>query len=153
MFGPQEAGLAAAGHHFLKMGAQIAVFGPQVDQTERSADGPRPDGHAVEDQIGELAEDEPVFERARLALVGVADDVLGPPLLGRGQVPLHPGGEARSAASLEPGLAHVLDYVHAGEGEGLVEPLSARHRGEGEVVGDGLDVGRQAHTSLSSCLR
>ena len=39
------------------------------------ADRPRADGHALEHQVGEVGEDDAVLERARLALVGVADDV------------------------------------------------------------------------------
>ena len=61
--------------------AQVGVFGPQVDDAVPGADHAGADRHALEHQVGEVGEDHAVFERARLAFVGVADDVF---LLGLG---------------------------------------------------------------------
>ena len=70
-----------------------------------------------------------VHERARVALVAVADEVLDCPsggIVGVGELPLLPGGEARAAAAAQPGGQDLLDDLlgrHAREH--LVEGLIA----------------------------
>ena len=81
--GPQQARVAAALQHGLQVRAKIGVFRAEVDDALRRADDPRADRHAFEHQVGELGQDHAVFERARLAFVGIADHVL---LLARGDL-------------------------------------------------------------------
>ena len=62
--------------HRLEVRPQVDVLAAEVEDADRRADGARRDRHALEHEVGVLGEDHAVLERARLALVGVADDVL-----------------------------------------------------------------------------
>jgi hypothetical protein len=129
--------------HLVEVGLQIGVLGPEVDEAQRSADGSGPYGHTLHDQVGVLTEDEPVFEGAGLAFVGVAHDVLGSPLLGGGEVPLDAGGEAGAAASLQLGVADGVDYLAPGNGQRLLQAVPRRYLLEAELVAGAFhgDVG------------
>src|SRR6056297_3832839 len=59
--------------------------------------------------MGVVAQDLPVVTGARLALVGVADDVFLHRRAARHEAPLQPGGEARAATAFQPRLLHLLD--------------------------------------------
>ncbi len=81
------------------------VLAPAVDVAEAGADRVRRDRHPLEDPVRVALEDAPVHERARVALVGVADDVLrGAGGLGDG-VPLEAGRVAGAAAAAQPAPA------------------------------------------------
>ena len=67
------------------------------------------DGHGLEDHVGVALQHRAVHERAGVAFVGVADDVLGHFLLLRGEKPLLAGGEAGAAATPETRIDHRLD--------------------------------------------
>ena len=115
------------------------VLGAHVDVPVVAADGPGADDHALEHRVRVRLEHGPVHVRARVALVGVADDVAHAVrrVRLRRALPLASRGEARAAAAAQAGLLHLLDH------------LVGRHRGEhlrerrvaagGDVV---LDVGR-----------
>ncbi len=77
----EQAGGAALLDHVVEVRAQVGVLAAQVDDALAGADGAAGDGHAGEHEVGELGEDDAVLERARLTLVGVADDVLPVALL------------------------------------------------------------------------
>ena len=101
------------------------ILRADVDVHVARADGPRADEHALDQAVGVGLDDGAVHERAGIALVGVADEVLVLALGVAGGVPLEPGGEARAAA---PGQAGDLDLVDDGLGahvQGLVEGLVA----------------------------
>ena len=102
--GPKEPGRAALGDGVLQALDGQRVLGPAVDVALGGPDGVRGDEHALDDPEGVALQDGAVHEGARVALVGVADEVL---LGGRGvqgDLPLLPGGEARAAPSAKPGL-------------------------------------------------
>ena len=104
--GAQQPGLAALGDGVLQALDGQRVLGPAVDVALGGADGVGGDEHALDHPEGVALQDGPVHERARVALVGVADEVL---LGGRdveGDLPLLPGGEARAAPAAQPGLDH-----------------------------------------------
>ena len=52
------------------------ILRPDVDVAVRRADGIGADDHALDHRMGISLDDRPVHERARVALVGVADEVL-----------------------------------------------------------------------------
>ncbi len=55
---------------------QVAVFAAQVEKAPPRADDERAQRHPGEDAIGIRGQQHPVLERSRLALVGIADDVM-----------------------------------------------------------------------------
>ena len=98
------------------------ILGPAVDVALVGADGARPDHHALEDGVRVALQDAPVHERARVALVGVAEDVL---LVARGlggELPLEAGGETGAPAAAQTALLDLVDDPLGGHlGEGLGE--------------------------------
>ena len=142
----QQAGGAALLDHRVERRAQVRVLAAQVDDALAGADGAAGDRHAGEHEVGELGEDDAVLERARLTLVGVADDVLPVAFLRAGEVPFHAGGEAGPAATLHAGVGDRVDDVGARHGEGRLEAGVAVDGGEGEGVALRLD----AHTRYPS---
>ena len=97
----QQVLLAAAAEDGFQVRAEVGVLRAQVDDALAGADHQGPDGHALEHQVGELGEDDAVFEGAGLAFVGVADDVLAVAGALGGQFPFQAGGEAGAAAAAE----------------------------------------------------
>ena len=110
----------------VQVGAQIGVLGAQVDDAHAGADGAAADGHALEHKVGEVAQDDPVFEGAGLAFVGVTDDVLVLALFGRAEVPLHAGRESGAPATLEGGSGDGVDDVAARQRECRLEAGAGR---------------------------
>jgi hypothetical protein len=103
---PQDVGAEEAVGPGLLEGFADAVDGqgvlvPDVEKTPVRADGPGPDDQAFDDGVGIGLEHRAVHERARIALVAVADDVLGAPLRVAGGLPFHAGGEARPAPAAQ----------------------------------------------------
>jgi hypothetical protein len=101
------------------------IFGPEVDVGLRGADAVGGDGHALDQPMGIALDHRTVHERARVALVGVADEVLVVAGRAAGELPLLPGGKAAAApAPQSAGLDHVADLVGRqlleGLGQGLV---------------------------------
>ena len=77
------------------------VLVAEVDDRGLRAERVRGEHHPFDDEVRHVGEDLRVLERARLALVGVADDVLRESRLLLHQRPLGPGGE--------PGPAHAAN--------------------------------------------
>ena len=65
--------------------------------------------HALNDDVRVVAQDVAVLERARLALVGVADQVLLTRKLPRHEAPFQAGGKARTAPAPQSGGLHFGD--------------------------------------------
>jgi len=84
------------------------VLGADIDVALVCADGVTGDRHGLEDHVGVALKDAAVHERARVALVGVAADVLYRRRSGR-ELPLEAGREAGAAASAEAGLRDDID--------------------------------------------
>ena len=80
--------------------AQVGVLGTQIDEPLLRADGVATYGHAFEEQVGALGENDPILEGPRLAFVGVANEKTSITLGRSGELPLHPRREARTAHGL-----------------------------------------------------
>ena len=94
------------------------VLGADVDVALLRADGVGGDGHAFDHAVRVAFEHGAVHERARVAFVGVAEDVLHVAGGLARELPLEAGREARAAAAAQ---ARLLD---------LVDDLLGRHLGE-----------------------
>src|SRR5665647_1457978 len=68
-------GCPASGKALLQVSQQVDVLAAQVEDPLGGPDRVPGDGHALEDQVGQLVEQHSVLERPRFALVRVADDV------------------------------------------------------------------------------
>ncbi len=85
------------------------VLGAAVDVALARADGPRADDHALEHRVRVALQDAAVHERAGVALIGVAQEVLAVGLCLGGELPLHARGEARAAAAAKARGLHGVD--------------------------------------------
>ncbi len=74
------------------------VLGAHIDVALIGPDGIARDGHGLQHRVRVALQNGAVHEGARVALIGVADDVFGIRLAFRGQLPLDAGGEAAAAA-------------------------------------------------------
>ncbi len=92
----------------------LCVLVPQVDDAARGPDRETREHHPLDHQVGKVLEDHPVLERAGLALVGVAHDVLRSGGFAAHQLPLETGGEAGSAHAPQSALLEVRDQAHGG---------------------------------------
>ena len=105
----QQAAGAGVGDGLLQMLHRQRVLVAHVDVALRGADGEGPDDHALQHRVRVAFHDRAVHERAGVALVAVADHVLG--LAGRlpAAAPLAPRGEAAAAAAAQAGDLHLPD--------------------------------------------
>ncbi len=86
------------------------VFGPHVKEPLPGADGEAADDHSF-DHVQRIAlQHAAVHERARVALVGVADEVAGRVGRRRSHLPLLPGGIAAAAAAAQLRAGDFLDH-------------------------------------------
>src|SRR5262249_12532753 len=121
---------------------------PDVDVRQMASDRVRRDDHAFEQLVWVVFQDQAILEGARLALVGVHGQVDG--LLGllRQKAPLHPGWEARAAATAQiRGLheLHRLARLIRGErlARGLVPAVLQVHV-DGSQAGDVPATGEES---------
>ena len=123
----QEAGGARFFQGFLEALVDFEDFAVDVVVADADAHGVGGDGHAFNHDVRIEAQDVAVLERAGLAFVGVADQVL---LAGEGarhEAPLQAGRKARAAAAAQAGGLDLGDHVfrlHAG-GEDLLQGFVA----------------------------
>ena len=106
---PQITGSTRLRQRFLE--ALVDAEDLAVDVVVARADAHRVgrDRHALDDDVRVVAQDVAVLERARLALVGVADQVLLTRKLPRHEAPFQAGGKARTAPAPQPGSLHFRD--------------------------------------------
>ncbi len=112
------------------------VLGPDVDEAALAAGRERRDRHRLDEREGVALHEHAVLERARLRLVGIADEVVRRGGLGGHRVPLHAGRERRAAAT---------EQLRVGDGPpyGLgTEPARAGERLEATAGAVVLDRGR-----------
>ena len=100
------------------------IFRADVNQTAFGSDGVTADRHGFEHGAGVAFHDGAVHERARVAFVGVADDVFFIGLDARCDLPLQPGRETGAAAAADAGVENFLHdvgrlHLEQGLGEGL----------------------------------
>src|SRR2546423_414328 len=72
-----------------------------------------------------VLEDQAVLARAGLALVAIAQNILGLRRLLGHERPLHPGGEARASAPAKPGVLDLIDNGVGLHGDRLLDGLVA----------------------------
>ena len=87
------------------------VLAADVEEASLAARGEAGDGHRLDDRERILLHQHAVLERARLGLVGVADDVVRAHGRLRDGLPLAPRGESRAAATDE--LRVVISRIDA----------------------------------------
>ena len=117
--------------------ARVRVLAAQVDVAVRGAHREAGDGHALDQHERVALHQHAVGVGARVALVGVADDVLLP---GRGVqagLPLDAGGERRAAAAAQAGVGHGLHDLRRLQ---LQRVLQAAVAAVGAVVGQAARI-------------
>src|SRR5579884_721170 len=87
----------------------LHVLPANIDVALLAVGGVSGDDHAFHQQMGQLEHQFAVFIRARLAFVGITDDIMGFIVVFGQTVPFDPGGEAGAAA---PAQAGGLDLVY-----------------------------------------
>ena len=132
------------------------IFRPDIEKTLMRPDGVHADHHALQHPVREGLEDHPVHERARIAFVAVADDVLDVPGGRAGQFPFDAGGETRAAAAAQAaglhlrnhllGLALLQGQLHRLETVMLKVVVDAPRVERAGMLGDEANLG--AHVSL-----
>ena len=116
MLRPEQPGGAALADRLAEALDRQRVLGAAVHVAFGRADRVGGDEHALDDAEGVALEHRAVHERAGVALVGVADEVLLAARLVEGDLPLLPGREAGAAAAAQAG------------GDDLVADLGRGHR-------------------------
>src|SRR5208282_1876545 len=104
---------------------QVAVLAADIDVGSVRADGDGGDHGAFDDGVGIVLEDEAVLARAGLALIAVAEHVLGLGALLGDERPLHAGGKTGAAASAEVAGLDLVDDAVGTEFKGLLQGLVA----------------------------
>ena len=108
----QPAVLVGLGGGFFQMLERLVMeLAAQVVVGDRRTGGIAGDGHAFQHRMRIEAQDVAVLAGARLGFVGIAEDVLlHAGALGH-EAPLQAGGEARAAATAQPGTLDHLDHL------------------------------------------
>ena len=101
-----------AGERVLVADVEHALFG---------ADGQRADDHALDDGMRRALHCGTVHERARVAFVAVAHDILGEDVVARSRAPLAPGGKARASLAAQTGFLDFGDDFVGGHGQSLLQ--------------------------------
>ncbi|MPM97239.1 hypothetical protein SDC9_144412 [bioreactor metagenome] len=101
------------------------IFGAAVDEQLGRAGGVGGDQHAFEHLVRNRFHQRAVHERARVALVGVADQDLLRCVFGGEEAPLGSGREAAAAASAQAGELHFVHHFGGSHGKRAFEPVIA----------------------------
>ncbi|MNI25141.1 hypothetical protein D3C73_787800 [compost metagenome] len=123
----QEAGGARLFQRFLEAFIHLEDFAVDVVVADADAHGVGRDRHAFNHDVRIEAQDVAVLERARLAFVRVADEVLLAGERARHEAPLQAGREARAATAAQTRRLDFGDHVfrlHAG-GQDLLQGFVA----------------------------
>ena len=118
------------------------VLRAAVDVALARADRVARDRHAFEQAVGVALDDAAVHEGAGVALVRVADHVLGLPGRAAGELPLQAGRETGPAAAAQAGGLHLGQ--HLGRGHPLEHLAEGRVAVAGDVLADVLRVDHAA---------
>ena len=122
---PHIPGRARIVDGLLQRRKEVLELATNVDIGRVRLNGIAADQRAFHQQMGIALHQHVVLERTRLALVGIAHDVLGLRRLLVDELPLHARREARTAASAQARLLHFVDHLIGSEGQGLAQPLVA----------------------------
>ena len=124
------------------------IFATNVDVGRPRAHREARDQRAFDQLVRIVPHDLAVLARTRLGFVGIDDQEAGPPVLvflGH-EGPLHPGGEARTAATAKAAGLHVVDdrILPLGEQRFGIVPVATRLRGLQAPVLKPVEVGENA---------
>ena len=98
------------------------ILRTDIDVALGGADRVACDRHRFQNDVGIALENGTVHERAGVAFVGVAADILLICVVACGEFPFQTGGEARAAAASQTGVEHGLDDLLGGHlGEDLAQ--------------------------------
>jgi hypothetical protein len=111
----------------------VRVFGADVDVAERRARGHGGDRHALDQHVGIAFHRHPVGISARVAFVGIADDVLLFGLRGGDGLPLDRCGEGCTATATQAGVHDFLHHSLGRQRQGAAQAHEAVMR---FIVGD-----------------
>ncbi len=114
------------------------ILAPDVHERGMDVACVRGQERSLDDRVRIMANDEPVFERARLPFIGIDAEVFRLIRLLRDEAPFHPGREARPSPAPQSGfldLVQDLGGSHAPQGLDRGGVASA-----GAVAGDGREV-------------
>ncbi len=104
---------------------QVAILAANIDVALVRIDGAAGDQNALDQLVRIVLHQQPVLASARLAFVGVDDDVLRLGRRARHEAPLHAGGKSRAAAAAQGGSFHFLDDLLGRHLHGLEKGLVA----------------------------
>ena len=85
-------------------------FAVNIVVADRNTHGIGGDRHAFDDDVRVVAQDVAILERAGLAFVRIADQILLPSVLLRHEAPFEPGREPRTPATTQRGLFHFRNH-------------------------------------------
>ena len=125
----QVAGGVGAGDGLEQHRLGVRVLRTQVDIAARGPHREAGDGHAFDQHVGVVFHHHAVGEGARVAFVGVADDVLLLRLTTKHGAPLDAGGECRAATAAQAGFGDFGNDRFGRHAQGALEAAVA-------VVGD-----------------
>ena len=111
----------------------VGILRADVDVALGSADGEARDRHALDQQEGIAFHDHAIGIGARVAFVGVADDVFAIRRRVGDGLPLDAGREARAAAAAQARLRDLLDGGHSAQAPGAFQAAIAAM---GAIVGE-----------------
>ena len=109
----------------------VVELAADVDVGDLRADGVAGDRAPLDQQVRVALHQHVILERARLALVGVAGDVLRLGRVLEDELPLQAGREAGAAAAAQPRRLHLLDDVVRLQRQRLAQPFVAALRASG----------------------
>ena len=141
-----EAARVGVGHRVFHDLDQIAIFAAQIDVAGLRADGEGGDHHAFDDGMRIVLEDEAVLAGAGLALVAIAEHVLGLGGFLRNERPFHAGGKAGAAAAAQVRCLHLVDDRVGSHADGFLHGFVAVEfeiaveigRAQAKALGDDL---------------
>ena len=107
---------------------RVRVFHPQIDIALRRTHSQSGDGHALDQHEGITLHDHAVGVGARIALVGVADDVLLRGLRIHAGFPLDAGRKGCAAAAAQPRVGHRLNHLGTAHAERIFQTAIAAVR-------------------------
>src|SRR3989442_12784929 len=117
------------------------IFMPYIKNSLRRTRHESRKNHSLHKQVRKLRHDKPIFDRARLALVGVANDIFFRPRLLANQIPFHGSRESRAA--------HTAQFCFLQQRQHAIPVLRRDRRAKRSVLFRiCIRIGRASHTRL-----
>ena len=155
MSSPSSSRSRACSMRVLKPPLGERILAAQVDVAALAAGRVGGDRHRLDHRERIALQDHPILERARLGLVGVADQVVRPARLAGDRLPLAPGRERGAAAPHQLGVEDLADHAVGAELERAPQRRVAAVRAVVvEALGiDHADPAEQAQPRLAGLRR